>query len=454
MGNTVRVVTSWERATDAELVTAAVTGDRDAFAAIYDRYVDRVHTMCVHMLSNRDDAAEVCGDVFLTAAERLDQLRDPARLKPWIFAIARRQVYLRTTRRGRTVPTSEVADMDVAQVGQQGSLVEDAAERSELSAVIADAAAGLEESDRVVLELQLQGLEGADLADALGVSATTAYQAAHRMKERFERSIGALLVARQGRADCNDLTDVLRDWDGTYSVLWRKRVARHVDRCDTCERRRRAVPALLLEGTAGAAEIVPAPISMRERVLGGIELGAASGRPWPGEGFPPPDGSNRRTAAMLAGAAIIVLLLLLGGSVLGRADGSSVDTVSGSDTSAVTQPPTTASTTVPATAPPSGPTESTEPPGVDDGSVTEPSAPPTTTRSSGSGSRVGSGDAATPGAGQPPQTAPPETAPPQTAPPQTAPPQTAPPQTAPPQTAPPQTAPPQTISERPRPIPL
>ena len=71
---------------DATLVAGALAGDRDSFAAIYDRYADRVHTMCIHLLGNRDDAADVCGDVFLTAAERLGQLRDPSRLKPWLFA--------------------------------------------------------------------------------------------------------------------------------------------------------------------------------------------------------------------------------------------------------------------------------------------------------------------------------------------------------------------------------
>jgi len=452
----------WEQAADADLVTSAVDGDRAAFAAIYDRYVDRIHTMCVHMLSNRDDAAEVCGDVFLTAAERLHQLRDPDRLKPWLFAIARRQVYLRTTRRSRTVPTAEAADMDAPQVGQHGSLVEDAAEQSELASIVAAAAAGLDESDRLVLELQLQGLEGADLADALGVSATNAYQATHRMKERFERSIGALLVARQGRSDCDDLTDVLRDWDGNFSVLWRKRVARHIDRCETCERRRKAVPALLLEGAAGASELVPTPIALRERVLDGLSLAAATGRPWPGEGFPPPDASNRRTAALVAVfALLVVLVLLLGAAALGRSDGSEVDAVPGAS-SIVTTASTAPATTIPvASSPDSVPASNSD---VVGGSAPESTtAPPTTvppTRgSSGGGSSARPGGGSSPSGVEPPVTAPPETAPPETSPPQTAPPQTAPPQTAPPQTAPPQTAPPQTaprleIGERPRPLPL
>jgi hypothetical protein len=371
-------------------------------------------------------------------------------LKPWLFAIARRQVYLRTTRRGRTIPTAETADMDAPQVGVHGSLVEEAAEQSELSSVIAAAAAGLEESDRVVLELQLQGLEGADLADALGVSATNAYQATHRMKERFERSIGALLVARQGRSDCDDLTDVLRDWDGNFSVLWRKRVARHVDRCEICERRRKAVPAMLLEGVAGASEIVPAPIALRERVLDGLTLGAATGRPWPGEGFPPPDRSSRRAALIVAAVVISLLAVLFGASVLGGSDVERLDTLpAGASTTSV---PST-STSAPATTVP-GTTVPADVPAPADGSTVDEPVPSTTAGAprAGSSGRVGGG-APVPDSGAP-VTDPPVTAPPETAPPETSPPQTAPPQTAPPQTAPPQTPPPPTIGEPPGPLPL
>ncbi len=350
---------------DAELVVAARSGDREAFAAIYDRYVDPIHTMCVHMLSNRDDAADVCGDVFLVAAERLGQLRDPDRLKAWLFAIARRQVYLRTGRRARSVPVAEVGDVAAGELATAADEVERAAESSDLAAVLGEAAAGLDDADRMVLELQLQGLDGADLADALGVPATNAYQASHRMKERLERSVGALLVARQGRADCTELADVLRSWDGTFSVLWRKRVARHVDGCETCERRRKLVPAMLFQGVAGATPVIAAPVALRERVLDGARLGGAGGRPWPGDGFPPGPGVSRRVMALAAAAAVLVLLvvaglLLLGGSprdVRATADVRSESTERSTSTSVAPTPagPTSVPAAMPTTIPPAGP---------------------------------------------------------------------------------------------------
>ncbi len=52
---------------DASLVRAAVGGDRQAFAAIYDRYSDRLHDFCVGMLRDRDSAADCVQDTFVTA---------------------------------------------------------------------------------------------------------------------------------------------------------------------------------------------------------------------------------------------------------------------------------------------------------------------------------------------------------------------------------------------------
>ena len=143
-----------------------------------------------------------------------------------------------------------------------------AVEIAELAADLREAARGLDTRDQLVLELTArQGLAGADLAAALGVSVEQSYVVVHRMRERVERSFGAFVVARAGRRDCPDLQAILRDWDGTFSVLVRKRVARHVDECPTCaesKRRYAAVPLLAL------APALAAPAHLREDVLAAV----------------------------------------------------------------------------------------------------------------------------------------------------------------------------------------
>ena len=105
--------------------------------------------------------------------------------------------------------------------------------------LLAAAGAGLTPRDQLLFDLAMrQGLSGRALAAQLGVSTQQAYCLAHRMRQRTARSVSALLVARHGRASCAALARMLAGWDGQFSVLTRKRVARHIDRCVTCERTR------------------------------------------------------------------------------------------------------------------------------------------------------------------------------------------------------------------------
>lgn len=357
---------------DPDLVAGALRGDRSALAAIYDRHAPRVHDMCLHMLRDRDEAADVTAEVFLVGFSRLGQLRDPSRLRSWLFAIARHEVYRRTRRRSRTQLIEEVEQMDRLMAEQATAdtdgLEAGTVDAAALVAVLRDAAAGLDDRDRMVMELQLQGVDGDEMAAALGTSVATGYQQVHRMKERLERCVGAVLVARQGREDCGALDQLLSDWDGTFSVLWRKRVARHVDGCEVCERHRRAVPATLFGGVAGALPMVPtsalgaAPASVRDRVLSGAEVGTVDGgRGWREDGFPGPDRS-RRSLVVVAGVAVLVAVLLaIGGAVLALGDEDPellavIDASSTTSTTVDASPTTSTTSVVPAPAPPGAPT--------------------------------------------------------------------------------------------------
>ena len=263
---------------DAALVSAHLSGDRGALAAIYDRYASGLYDTAAAMLSDRHDAADMVQDVFCIAAERLGQLRDPDRLKPWLYAVLRNEVYRRTKRRRRTTPTdfqsSTVPDVVApADPGADGASVAFA----ELASLVRAAAAGLDDRDRLILELSIrQGLDGSDLADALGVTPEQSYSLVHRMRERVDRSLGAFVVARAGRRECPTLDDILRDWDGQFSVIIRKRVARHIESCETCEETKGKVAPLAL---FGAAPVMAAPLGLRERVLE-----ATSKIPTPGTG--------------------------------------------------------------------------------------------------------------------------------------------------------------------------
>ena len=251
---------------DAQLVTAYLSGDRNALASMYDLYAPGLFDTAAAMLSDRHDAADMVQDVFCIAAERLNQLRDPDRLKPWLYAVLRNEVYRRTKKRKRTTPTDFQAETtpDVAAAFDPNA--EGApASYDELAELVRSAASGLDERDRLVLELSVrQGLTGADLADALGVSPEQSYSLVHRMRDRIEKSLGAFTVAKMGSQECKELATIISGWNGEFSVLIRKRVSRHIDECSICEKTRSKYAPLAL---FGAAPVILLPFGLREKVL-------------------------------------------------------------------------------------------------------------------------------------------------------------------------------------------
>ncbi|GAA4797652.1 hypothetical protein GCM10023200_37360 [Actinomycetospora chlora] len=247
------VATGPLRVSDASLAAAAPTSPT-AFAAIYRRYGDALHDFCLGMLRDRDAAADCVQDVFCVAATRLDQLREHDKLRPWLYAIARHEALARLRRRRREQPTDAMPDGPSAGDGPDAL-----AARTELAELVAAAAGGLADRDRTVLELHYRhGLDGPELADALGVSATHANTLVGRLRTTVERCLGALLVARHRRAECAELDALLGGWDGGMTVLLRKRLNRHIEGCAGCRdaRGRLVSPTALL---ASAPVAVPAP---------------------------------------------------------------------------------------------------------------------------------------------------------------------------------------------------
>ena len=268
-------LSNWDIVSDAELARAAAAGDRRAFAMIYDRYADRLHDFCVGMVRDRDAAADCVQDVFCNAATQLPKLRDPDRLRPWLYAIARNEA-LRCIRKRRR----EQASDDLPEAASHEAGPDTLAARNELANLISEAAGGLSDRDRTVLELAYRhGLDGPELANALEVSPGNANRMVSRLRETIETSLGALLVARRAQhaaKACAELSAILAGWDGRFSVLMRKRISRHIESCPTCEdERRRLVNPVALLG--GVPVFIPAPDWLRDHTLGQIKLTSAGG---------------------------------------------------------------------------------------------------------------------------------------------------------------------------------
>jgi RNA polymerase sigma factor (sigma-70 family) len=136
---------------DRDIVAAIVARDRAGLAAAYDRYAAALYTYCRSLLAEPADAADAVQDTFVVASTKLDGLRDPDRLRPWLYAVARNECHRRLRGRARVADLEEAGEMsdDSADVGGEF-------ERGELRDLVRSAIAGLNQGEREVIELTLR----------------------------------------------------------------------------------------------------------------------------------------------------------------------------------------------------------------------------------------------------------------------------------------------------------
>jgi RNA polymerase sigma factor (sigma-70 family) len=91
---------------DREMVAAITAGDPAGLARAYDTYAAGLYGYCHGRVHDSADAAESLLDTFVVATATLSELREPSRLGPWLFALARNEC------RRRIGPHSRTRDPD------------------------------------------------------------------------------------------------------------------------------------------------------------------------------------------------------------------------------------------------------------------------------------------------------------------------------------------------------
>ncbi len=91
-----------EITTPAAAVALTETQAQALLAAVYTQYAGALHSYAYRLLGNQEDADDVMQEVFIRVHGRIDQLRDPARLRPWLYRIATNLCMDYLRRRART----------------------------------------------------------------------------------------------------------------------------------------------------------------------------------------------------------------------------------------------------------------------------------------------------------------------------------------------------------------
>lgn len=177
---------------DIALAQDLLSGSNDAFERFVELYHTRLFQYAYLMCGQREDAEEVAQETLLAVFETIGKLRDPSRLKPWVFRIAknaclmkrRKSVYApsRILSLEALMPTRSEGGVGI-QIADWSQLPEDGVLRSELRVRLNQAIVELPEIYRTVLLLRdVEGLSTADTAQVLDENESVVKQRLHRAR--------------------------------------------------------------------------------------------------------------------------------------------------------------------------------------------------------------------------------------------------------------------------------
>jgi RNA polymerase sigma-70 factor (ECF subfamily) len=171
---------------DADLLSAAQT-DAGAFGLLYERYLGPVYRYCRVRLRHREAAEDATAEVFGKALAGLAGYRGGG-VAAWLLRIAH-NVVVDADRDRPTEPIEAAGDPpDAAPTPEEAVVAR--AERAALRAALA----ALPADQRAVLELQLAGWAGPQIADALGKTPAAVkmlrWRALNRLRVRSTTAAG------------------------------------------------------------------------------------------------------------------------------------------------------------------------------------------------------------------------------------------------------------------------
>ncbi len=172
---------SHEKQTEVRLVEAARSGDRTAFAKLYEQYARMVHGI-VLARAPRTEADDLVQDVFFFAWRKIHTLRDAAAFGGWIGMIARNRAMDYHRQKHETEELTDTIANTMAEKPQQ---------QTEAIAVL-DTIKALPEAYRETLILRLvEGMTGPEIATRTGLTPDSVRVNLHRgMKMLREKLTG------------------------------------------------------------------------------------------------------------------------------------------------------------------------------------------------------------------------------------------------------------------------
>jgi len=151
------------------------------FEELYNQYAPQIFRVCMGYTNNADQAKDLVQDTFIAVWKNLPGFRNESHISTWIFRIAT-NTCLRALARTKRMP---VAPLPCS--------LPDVLEESmdEKVAILYNCISELEETERIIIALELEELPQAEIAAVVGLSTGNVRVKIYRIKDKLAQKLKA-----------------------------------------------------------------------------------------------------------------------------------------------------------------------------------------------------------------------------------------------------------------------
>ena len=229
----------------ADTVWMAQKGSRDAFMELYQLFYHELYAYACYTLHHKQDAEDVVADTIVAAYESIGRLRDVSRFRQWLFKIlsnkCRKKLksYAERNRHHSRSFGGETEQDKVPDISDGKDLEKEATDREWLR----DAFAVLTDEERyIVNSFLLAGYRGEEIAESLGIGAST-LRSKYHMQYRSGRES---LVEEQSLKEVEEMILAASENLSTPESLWPENMSRRLEQVRKKRQRKRRCLAVVL----------------------------------------------------------------------------------------------------------------------------------------------------------------------------------------------------------------
>ena len=182
--------------TDIEIISAVLSGNKEAYAQIVERHKAFVFTLVLRYIKSREDAEEVAQDVFLKAYRALADFKGASKLSTWLYTIVNTTCISFLRKKKLEVQSMENEKVFESIENRDSGMNANQVEQKSRLAMVNSAIGLLSAEDAEIITLFYKGEQTLEeIAQVLGIEANAVkvrlHRARTRLKEKMQKHFAA-----------------------------------------------------------------------------------------------------------------------------------------------------------------------------------------------------------------------------------------------------------------------